>query len=77
MAEATDLLEQRFSERVRSAPGPFFPQPDVPIRFNFDQGVPAPESYPIEDLAQYAMKAIREGGTDAVRVRGRRYGGDG
>src|ERR1700753_3813446 len=57
--------EGQFSESVRNAPAAFFPEPDVPIRFNFDQGVPAPESYPIDDLARYAERAIKEGGVDA------------
>jgi 2-aminoadipate transaminase len=62
---AADVIQSRLSERVRSAPGPFFPAPVVPIRFNFDQGTPAPESYPIDELAEYAMKAIKEGGVAA------------
>lgn len=65
MAEVSKAIESLLSERVRSAPGPFFPAPSVPTRFNFDQGVPAPESYPIDDLARYAARAITEGGTAA------------
>jgi 2-aminoadipate transaminase len=58
-------IESRLAERVRSAPAPFFPDPAVPVRFNFDQGIPAPESYPVDDLADYASKAIRSGGIAA------------
>ena len=60
-----ERIETRLSERVRSAPAPFFPDPSVPVRFNFDQGIPAPESYPVDDLADYAAKAIRSGGIAA------------
>ena len=65
MAEESKAIEGLLSERVRSAPGPFFPAPAVPTRFNFDQGVPAPESYPVADLARYAQKAIEDGGAEA------------
>jgi len=58
-------IEELLSKRVASVAGHYLPTPSVPIRFNFDQGVPAPESYPIEELAEYAMKAIKEGGVDA------------
>ncbi len=53
------------SARVGSVAGHYLPAPSVPVRFNFDQGVPAPESYPIDDLAHYAMTAIKEGGQAA------------
>ena len=58
----TDL----WSERARSAPGPYFPRPTVPVTFNFDQGSPAPESYPVEELAEYARRAVLDGGTDGM-----------
>ncbi len=61
----TDAMRSRFSERVRTAPPPFFPDAGTAIRFNFDQGVPAPESYPVEELAEYAARAIRDGGVAA------------
>ena len=60
-----DAIRTKFSERVRTAPAPFFPAPGTAIRFNFDQGVPAPESYPVADLADYAARAIRTGGQAA------------
>ena len=56
-------ISDLWSERARSAPGPYFPRPSVPVTFNFDQGSPAPESYPVEDFAEYARRAILEGGT--------------
>jgi 2-aminoadipate transaminase len=61
-ASATDNL---FSTRVRNAPGAYFPPPAFPVRFNFDQGVPAPETYPVEELAEYAAQAIKDGGVAA------------
>ena len=61
----SDVIKDRLSERVRATQGGYIPAPDVPIRFNFGQGVPAPESYPIDDLAEYAAKAIKEGGVAA------------
>ena len=60
-----DATRSKFSERVRTAPPPFFPDSGRAIRFNFDQGVPAPESYPIDELADYAARAIRSGGVAA------------
>jgi 2-aminoadipate transaminase len=57
-------LEDLWSERVRSGPafghGPGI-QPTVPIRYNFGQGVPAPEAYPIADLQRYAAEVLEQG----------------
>jgi len=46
------------SRRVREAPPAFFVPPPVPPTYDFDQGVPAPEIYPLEDLAHYAAAAL-------------------
>jgi 2-aminoadipate transaminase len=35
-----------------------FPEPKVPISYNFDQGTPAPELYPLEDLQDYVGRAV-------------------
>src|SRR5262249_1897145 len=61
----SDAIWSRFSERVRTGPPPFVPGSGTAIRINFDQGVPAPESYPIDELADYAARAIRTGGVAA------------
>src|SRR5438067_11087141 len=57
-------LEHLWSERVRTGPafghGPGV-QPTVPIRYNFGQGVPAPEAYPIADLQRYAAEVLDQG----------------
>ena len=39
-----------FSDIAQSGPPLFFPDPSVPVTFNFDQGVPAEETFPIADL---------------------------
>jgi 2-aminoadipate transaminase len=58
-------LEHLWSERVRSGPafghGPAAVQPPVPVRYNFGQGVPAPEMYPIADLQRYAAEVLDQG----------------
>jgi 2-aminoadipate transaminase len=55
-------ISDLWSERARTAPGPYFPRPPVPVKYNFDQGSPAPETYPVEELAEYARRAILDGG---------------
>ncbi len=42
--------QSMFSDIARSGPPLFFPDPPVPVTFNFDQGVPAEETFPIADL---------------------------
>jgi 2-aminoadipate transaminase len=50
-------IKDLFSERAKSAPGPYFPRPDHPVTYSFDQGSPAPETFPYDDLIDYARKA--------------------
>lgn len=38
------------SDIARSGPPLFFPDPPTPVTFNFDQGVPAEETFPIDEL---------------------------
>ena len=33
-------IKELFSERAKSAPGPYFPRPDHPVTYSFDQGSP-------------------------------------
>jgi 2-aminoadipate transaminase len=47
-----------------------FPEPKVPVRYNFDQGVPAPELYPLDDLSGYVEKALKEFGSEACEYFG-------
>src|SRR3954453_7324143 len=55
-------IKELFSERAKSAPGPYFPRPDHPVTYSFDQGSPAPETFPYDDLIEYARKAIEADG---------------
>jgi 2-aminoadipate transaminase len=39
-----------YSDIARSGPPLFFPDPPVPVSFNFDQGLPAEETFPLDDI---------------------------
>jgi 2-aminoadipate transaminase len=39
-----------YSDIARSGPPLFFPDPPVPVTFNFDQGLAAEETFPLDDL---------------------------
>jgi 2-aminoadipate transaminase len=39
-----------YSDLARSGPPLFFPDPPVPITFNFDQGIASEDTFPIDDL---------------------------
>lgn len=58
-------IEDLWSNMAKSAPGAYFPRPPTKITYSFDQGVPAPETYPVEELAEYARRAILDGGAPA------------
>lgn len=52
-----------FSDIARSGPPLFFPDPASPVTFNFDQGVPAEETFPLEDIARLHQAVLdRDGG---------------
>ncbi len=55
-----------FSRTVKAAPPVHFPAPPAWIKYNFDQGTPAPEIYPLTDLLHYAKKVFDEFGADAL-----------
>src|SRR5690349_8692600 len=55
-----------FSAIARSGPPLFFPQPDVPIAFNFDQGLAAPETFPAAALLELAQHILQRDGADAL-----------
>src|ERR1019366_5831664 len=55
-----------WSERARTAPEKYFPIPSAPVRYNFGQGIPAPELYPIADLERYAVEVLEEAGAEAL-----------
>ena len=51
-----------FAARVASAPASVFPQYDVPPRYDFDQGMPDPATYPLGELESYAKKVLEKDG---------------
>jgi 2-aminoadipate transaminase len=66
----TVKIDELVTKRVREAPPPYFTQPPVPVTYDFDQGVPAPELYPLEDLARYAAAALERFGPSACAYAG-------
>ena len=62
----TVKIDELVSRRVREAPAAYFTSPPVPITYDFDQGVPAPELYPLDDLARYAAAALEKYGPLAL-----------
>jgi 2-aminoadipate transaminase len=66
----TVKIDELVTRRVREAPPPYFRQPPVPVTYDFDQGVPAPELYPLEDLAHYAAAALERFGASACAYAG-------
>lgn len=47
------------SDIAQSGPPLFFPDPPSPVTFNFDQGVPAEETFPIDDLLAIHAEVLR------------------
>jgi 2-aminoadipate transaminase len=59
----TIIASEFFSDIAQSGPPLFFPDPPVPVTFNFDQGVPAEETFPLEELrALHEEILARDGG---------------
>jgi 2-aminoadipate transaminase len=48
-----------YSDLASSGPPLFFPDPKVPVTFNFDQGVPAEETFPLEELRRLHEDVLR------------------
>ena len=66
-----DSQDRRAGDPATSeAPPPYFRQPPVPVTYDFDQGVPTPELYPLEDLARYAAAALERLGPSACAYAG-------
>jgi len=59
-------LTALYSAIARSGPPLFFPEPAVPIAFNFDQGLAAPETFPKEDLLRLAQYILQRDGAEAL-----------
>jgi 2-aminoadipate transaminase len=53
-------IEALYSERALAVLYDYFPfpEPKVRVKYNFDQGVPAPELYPLSDLEAYIGRAF-------------------
>lgn len=66
MPPNADSVTALFSANARSGPPLFFPQPDVPIAFNFDQGLAAPETFPRERLLELANFILQRDGAQAL-----------
>jgi len=62
----SNAIESLYSAAARSGPPLFFPDPEVPVSFNFDQGLAAPESFPQADLLRLAHKIIDRDGAAAL-----------
>lgn len=58
----TDL----FSDIARSGPPLFFPDPPVPVTFNFDQGIAAEETFPMEEFSKLSQEVLDEEGARAL-----------
>ena len=55
-------VEALRSARAGDGPPLFFPDPETPAIFNFDQGLAAPETFPREDLTRIAKLVIERDG---------------
>ena len=50
--------ERYLSDIARSGPPLFFPDPPVPVTFNFDQGIPDEDTFPLKDLEQLQSEIL-------------------
>ena len=55
-----------YSDLAQGGPPLFFPDPPAPVTFNLDQGIPAEETFPIEDLERLAVEVLRRDGPRAL-----------
>jgi 2-aminoadipate transaminase len=59
-------IESLYSGRAANGPPLFFPSPEVPAIFNFDQGLAAPETFPRDDLLRLARLVLERDGPEAL-----------
>ena len=59
-------VDQLLSDIARSGPPLFFPDPDTDITFNFDQGVAAEETFPLEELKSLSDEILDRDGARAL-----------
>lgn len=62
----TAPVESLRSNLAGSGPPLFFPDPEVPAVFNFDQGLAAPETFPREDLTRLAKLVLQRDGAEVL-----------
>lgn len=59
-------ITRLYSRAAGSGPPLFFPDPEVPVSFNFDQGLAAPETFPQAELLRLARKILERDGAMAL-----------
>lgn len=59
-------IQSLFSKVAGDGPPLFFPSPEVPAVFNFDQGLAAPESFPKDDLLRLARQVLERDGPEVL-----------
>jgi 2-aminoadipate transaminase len=59
-------IRSLYSENARRGAPIFFPGPPVPVTYNFDQGLAAAETFPIQELAELARKVLERDGSKAL-----------
>jgi len=59
-------VEALRAKAANTGPALFFPDPEVPAIYNFDQGLAAPETYPVEDLTRLAKKVLDSAGPSVL-----------
>ena len=59
-------IENLRSKAAGNGPPLFFPDPEVPAIFNFDQGLAAPETFPSADLVRLAREALDREGAEVL-----------
>ncbi|MEO3388804.1 PLP-dependent aminotransferase family protein [Mesorhizobium sp. CAU 1741] len=59
-------IETLRAKASNTGPALFFPDPEVPAIYNFDQGLAAPETYPVADLTRLAKKVLDGAGPSVL-----------
>jgi len=59
-------IQSLYSAKAGDGPPLFFPNPEVPAVFNFDQGLAAPESFPRDDLIRLSKLVLDRDGPEVL-----------
>jgi 2-aminoadipate transaminase len=59
-------IRSLYSAQARRGAPIFFPSPPVPVTYNFDQGLAAAETFPLQELAELARKVLERDGSRAL-----------